>query len=340
MHPINTAILAFGLSGRVFHAPFLETHEGFNLTTIVERTTKKAQHFYPNIRSVLTVEEVFSDPNIELIVVNTPNYTHFEYALKAIRSGKHVLIEKPFAITVKEAQQLFREGVENNVCVLPYHNRRYDSDFSSVKQVIESGKLGKIHHVHFRFDRFLNNIGPKKGKETLLPGNGFAYDLGSHLLDGLISLFGKPLEWSKTTAKIRPNTQVDDYIHFRLIYPEGMHVFATVDMLVADPSPAFTLYGANGSYYKYRADVQENQLDGGMMPDDPLYGLEDKEKEGILTTIDEQGKKVQEKITSPKTSYKLLFDCVYDSIRRGRPYPVTPEQIYAQLNMLENLHML
>lgn len=330
IYPINTAILAFGLSGRVFHAPFLDLHEGFNLSTIVERTVKKAQQIYPDIRSVSAVEDVFSNPQIELVVINTPNHTHFEYAQKAIRAGKHVLIEKPFAVTVKEARQLFTEGMENGVCVLPYHNRRYDSDFTSVKQVVESGKLGKIHHVHFRFDRFLDEIGPKKGKETLLPGNGFAYDLGSHLLDGLISLFGKPLKWNKTTARIRPNTQVDDYVHFHLTYPEAMHVYATVDMLVADPPPAFTLYGSDGAYYKQRADVQESQLDKGMKPNNPLYGLEDDDKKGILTTFNIQKEKIQEALTSPETSYMTLFDCVYDSIRKGLPYPITPDQIYAQ----------
>lgn len=333
--PINTAILSFGLSGSVFHAPFLELHSGFNLTTILERNQKKAQSFYPEIKSVDNIDAILSCPEIELVVVNTPNFTHFEYALKAIRAKKHVLIEKPFTVTVSEANQLFIEGMENGVCVLPYQNRRYDTDFSSVKAIIESGVLGKITEVHFRFDRYLTEIGPKKGKETPVPGSGFAYDLGSHALDGVISLFGSPVKWTKTTAHFRPNTQVDDFAHFHLIYPEETQVFVTVNVLAANPQPAFVIHGSNGSFIKHRADVQERQLLQSMKPDSPDYSMEDEGMEGILTTFDKEKTKTEKKVASQRSSYMKLFDCVYDTIRKGSPYPITKEQIFTQLELLE-----
>ncbi|MCD7973864.1 MAG: Gfo/Idh/MocA family oxidoreductase [Candidatus Azobacteroides sp.] len=248
--PIKTGLLAFGMSGRIFHAPFLNVHEGFELTAIVERTHKNASRFYPQIKSYSSVEEMLNDDVIELIVVNTPNFTHFEFARQGIQAGKHVLIEKPFAITSSQAEQLFTEGEKNNVCVLPYHNRRYDSDFISVKQIVESGILGKITEAHFRFDRYATAIGPKKGKETPLPGSGFSYDLGSHLLDGLISLFGIPSAWTKSLGHFRENTQVDDYAHFHLSYPDEMQAFATASVLVPDPQPAFILHGTKGSFIK------------------------------------------------------------------------------------------
>ncbi len=142
--PINTGMLSFGTSGTLFHSPFLQVHSGFNLTAVVERSDKKAHLQFPNIKSFDTVEEMISDADIDLVIVNTPNYTHFEYAMKAIQSGKHVLVEKPFTISSKEAKLLFAEAKKHNRYVLPYQNRRYDSDFLSVKNIVDSNKLGHL----------------------------------------------------------------------------------------------------------------------------------------------------------------------------------------------------
>lgn len=332
---IKTGILSYGVSGKLFHAPFLKEHPGFEFTAVVERSKKKAHLEYPDVKSYNSVDEILLDDSIELIVVNTPNETHFEFALKAIKAKKHILVDKPFTAKASQAKQLFKEAQINHVLVFPFQNRRYDSDFLSVKKVIESGKLGNLIEAHFRYDRYSNTINENSWKEVPGPGSGVIYNLGSHTIDGVISMFGMPLKWSKHPSYVRPNTQVIDYVHIHLLYPNNLQVFVTISFLVADPQPAFVVNGTMGTFKKNRTDVQENQLNEGMLPDDVDYGVELPESEGLLTTIDLNGLKKQEKIAAKKASYMNVFEDVYQTIRMGKDYPVTEEQIIAQLEILE-----
>ena len=332
---IKTGILSYGVSGKLFHAPFLKEHPGFEFTAVVERSKKKAHLDYPNIKSYDAVDEILLDDSIELIVVNTPNETHFEFALKAIKANKHILVDKPFTAKASQAKQLFKEAQMNHVLVLPFQNRRYDSDFLSVKKVIESGKLGNLIEAHFRYDRYSNAINENSWKEVPGPGSGVIYNLGSHTIDGVISMFGMPLKWSKYPSYVRPNTQVIDYVHIHLLYPNNLQVFVTISFLVADPQPAFIMHGTLGTYKKNRTDVQENQLNEAMLPDNLLYGVELPESEGLLTTIDSNGLKNQKKITAEKASYMNVFEDVYQTMRLGKDYPITEEQMIAQLEILE-----
>jgi predicted dehydrogenase len=323
------------MSGKLFQAPFLAAHPGFELYAVAERSEKKARDHYPAIVSYDSVEDIFSDPTIELVIVNTPNYTHFDFAHRALLAGKHVLVEKPITVTVEEAEILFAQARKNNLQILPYQNRRYDSDFLSVKEVLDTGKLGRLVEVHIRYDRYRHGIGPKVAKETPMPGSGLLYDLGPHMLDMVIALFGKPREWTKTLGQYRPDTQVDDYAFIHLKYPEGLQVFVAMSMLVADVQPAFILHGTKGSYIKQRSDIQEKQLLQNMTPDNPAFGVEDPPNDGLLTTIAEDGTKTQERITTVKSSYLNLFEAVYQSIRNGIPYPVAEDQLLQQIAILE-----
>ncbi|HLT50541.1 MAG TPA: Gfo/Idh/MocA family oxidoreductase [Arenibacter sp.] len=332
---IKTGILSYGMSGKLFHGPFLKEHRGFDLVAVVERTKKQAQLDYPDIISYDSVDRLLEDGDIDLIVVNTPNLTHFEFALKALRADKHVLVEKPFCVTVAQAQELFAEAGKRDLYILPYQNRRYDSDFLSVKKALDSGKLGTLVEAHLRFDRYRYNIGPKVAKETPVPGSGLLYDLGPHLLDAAIALFGHPAEWRKHTGHFRPHTQVDDYAHIHLLYPEGFQVFITMSMLVVQPQASFVLHGSKGSYIKDRTDIQEKQLLQGMAPGNPLFGLEEANKNGLLYTINEEGEKQVEETESIKSSYIHLFDDLYRTIVEKAPYPVSQEDILQQLAILE-----
>lgn len=336
MSEIRTGILSFGMSGQIFHAPFLDLHHGFELSAVVERTKKQAATKYPSIRSYDSVDEILADDTIELIVVNTPNATHFDFALRAIQAKKHVLVEKPFATTSLEAKQLYEEAKKNGVQVFPYHNRRYDSDFQSVKQMLNSGKLGELVEAHIRFDRYKYGIGEKKAKEIPGPGAGLLYDLGPHILDQALSIFGKPARWEKRVGHFRPHTQVDDFATILLSYPSGLQVFVSTSLLVADPQPAFILHGTLGSYTKHRTDVQEKQLSEGMKPDDKDYGVELIENQGILTTVDKKGVKTQERVPAEPSTYMNLFEDVYQSIKFGKMYPVKQEEIIEQLEILES----
>ncbi|MEX0314429.1 MAG: Gfo/Idh/MocA family oxidoreductase [Allomuricauda sp.] len=332
---IKTGVLSFGMSGSLFHCPFLNLHSGFELKGVVERNEKKAHLTYDKIQSYHSVDAILNNPEIELIVVNTPSPTHFDFALQAIRANKHVLVEKPFTVTSKEAAKLFEEGKKNNCMVMPFQNRRYDGDFLSVKQVVESGSLGSLIEVHFRYDRYNYNISYNKTKEQPLPGNGMLYNLGPHVIDAAIALFGLPVKWSVITKSNRPNSKIDDYAHCHLEYGNGLQVFIAVSLLVANAQRSFVLHGTKGSYVKDRCDVQEMQLQSGMKPNDKDYGIELPNSEGILTTI-EDGIVKHEKIKSEKSSYIHVFEDVYQTIKNGKPYPVTENQIMAQIGILES----
>jgi scyllo-inositol 2-dehydrogenase (NADP+) len=328
--------MAYGMSGRIFHAPFLDAHPGFKLKAITERSKKVAAERYPDIISYNSVDELLADDEIELIVVNTPNDTHYDLATRALKAGKHVLIEKPTADTRVEAKMLFDLGREYNRQVLIYQNRRWDSDFQSVKQVIDSGELGQLIEVTFRFDRYKPALSPKIFKETGgLAANGLVYDLGPHLLDQIISLFGQPLHFTKTKSAHRAGSQVDDYFFFQLSYPDHLNVLVASNLLTAQPMPAFVLHGTKGTYIKDRVDVQELQLDQNILPTDANYGIEDPGVEGKLTTINADGSKNVKTIPSLKGDYTGLFEAVYQSIRNNKPYPVTEENILCQMELLE-----
>lgn len=336
MKPIKTGLLAFGMSGRIFHAPFIHANPGFLLEAVVERNTKKAAVLYPDIKSYDTSDEMINDPNLELIIVNTPNYTHFDLAKQALLAGKHVLIEKPIAPTVAEAQELFDLGRSVNKEVLIYQNRRWDSDVKAVAQVLEFGQLGKIVEVHFRYDRWRPEIGPKIFKETPMPGSGLLYDLGPHLLDQAINLFGKPLSFTKTLGKHRLNTQVPDYFCIHLKYPEDLNVYLTASMLVAKALPGFLLHGTRGTFIKKRSDTQEAQLDQGMSPLAVGYGVEEAGMEGELTCINpESGKMETVNVPSLKGDFMGIFDAVQQTIRERKPFPITEEEVLLQLYIIE-----
>lgn len=332
---INTAILSYGMSGRVFHAPFISTNPDFKLVAVTERHSKNVRKKYPEVKSYDSVEELLEDPSIELVIINTPNNTHYEYAKMALQAGKHVLVEKPFAASSAEAADLFETGRKNNCKVMAYHNRRWDSDFQSVKRIIEAGTLGNLIEVHFRFDRYKREISPKWFKEEPLPASGLTYDLGSHLVDQAISLFGKPLTVHKSAASFREASRVDDFVHILLKYPGDLHVFITSSLLVANPLPAFVLHGTRGTFIKERTDVQESQLDSGKSPLDDGYGVEPDGSEGQLTIIGDDGTRKIEYVTSLRSNYNHLFNAVYACVRQNQPYPITEEEVIWQMEILE-----
>lgn len=332
---INTGLLAYGMSGKLFHAPFLSVHPGFNLSAVTERNEQKAHKDYPGITSYNSIDELMDDPAIDLIVVNTPNYSHYDYTRQALLKGKHVLVEKPFAATAEEAQALFDLAREVGKQVFVYQNRRWDSDYLAVKRVIDSGVLGKLAEVHIRFDRYRNTIGPKTFKEELVPATGLQYDLGAHLLDQAINLFGKPLNFYKILGLNRQGTKVDDYFHFHLEYPDSLQVFVCSSMLVPDPQAAFVVHGEQGSLVKYRADIQEAQLLKDIRPGSEGYGEEPVELAATLTRMNPDGSKRQEQLVSETGSYMPLFDGVYQGIVNNVPYAVTEEQVLTQLQILE-----
>ncbi|MBE7175429.1 MAG: Gfo/Idh/MocA family oxidoreductase [Mucilaginibacter polytrichastri] len=336
LNPIKTGVLAYGMSGKVFHAPFLHTNDQFQFSAVTERTKKAAHERYPDVKSYDSVDALIADESLELIIINTPNFTHYEYAEKALKAGKHVLIEKPVAVTANEAKQLFSLAKSVDRQLLVYQNRRYNSDFLSVKKVLEEGRLGKLIDVYFRYDRYRLGIGAKYFKEEPYPGSGLAYDLGPHLLDQALSLFGRPEKYTKTLGKNRPGTQTDDYFFIHLEYATGLQVYLSASLLVAKALPAYVVNGVNGTFIKQRTDTQEDQLLAGMMPGEAGFGIEKPGSEGELTVVDADGKAHTEHVPSLSADYTNLFNDVYATLREGKTYPVKEEDVVWQLEILES----
>jgi predicted dehydrogenase len=332
--PIVTALLAYGMSGKVFHAPFLETNKGFDLYAVLERNEKKAAKDYLNIKSYDSISDLVADDQIELVVVNTPNETHFDYAKLALEAKKHVLIEKPATTTPEEFQELLTVAKKVNRKVFVYHNRRWSSDIMAAKQIIKSGKLGDVIEMHLRFDRYRPSIGVKYFKETPIPSSGIWYDLGSHLIDQAISIFGTPLSHFGIKNSYRENSQVDDFGFMHLLFPNKVNVFITTSLLISDPQPGIIVHGTKGSFIKEFCDEQENQLIDGMSPLHPEFGLEKPNKEGKLTYYNKNEQQIIESILSVKGNFNGIFDSLYESIRKEKPFPVDNEQIIAQLKLL------
>jgi len=333
--PIVAGLLAYGMSGKLFHAPFLNQHPGFALRAVVERSQKRMVADYPHIISYASADELLADEAIELVVVNTPNDTHFDLARRALLAGKHVLIEKPVATNAAEVRDLFALGHQQGRQVLAYQNRRWDTDFGAVRRVIESSQLGAINEVHFRFDRYRPALSAKVFKEDAArSGAGLHFDLGAHVLDQALSLFGPPEAVEKTLATNRPDSQVPDFFSFHLSYSQGLHVWLAGNMLVADPGPAYVLNGALGSYRKDRTDPQETQLLAGTKPLDAAYGHEQPGQEGRLTLASPDGALATTADAAAPGNYLGLFEAAYQAIRHGQPYPITEEQLVWQLEIL------
>lgn len=333
MAPIKTALCSFGMSGRVFHAPFLHRHPGFELYSVWEREKSLAAAAYPSIRVRRSLEELLEDTAVELVVVNTPNYTHFEYAKKALLAGKHVVVEKPFAITVEEGEELAALAEKTGRKCSVFQNRRYDSDYKTVKKVLDENWLGKIVEAEIHYDRYSTALSPKLHKETPGPGTGLLYDLGSHLIDQALQLFGMPEAVFADLAIIRPVSKVEDYMEVLLLYPE-LRVRLKASYLVREPFPAYSLHGSLGSFLKSRADPQEALLLKGVPPEGEDWGTEPGLEQGLLHT-EREGKEIRERIPSLKGNYREYYDRLYQAIRSGQPVPASPGEGIDILRVIE-----
>ena len=324
------------MSGRVFHAPFLHANPGFELYSVWEREKNLAAAIYPSIRTCRTLTELLADPATELVIVNTPNYTHFDYAKQALQAGKHVIVEKPFTITEEQGLELIDLAKQTGKKLSSYQSRRFDSDFRTVRRIVESGVLGKIVEAEIHYDRFTPTLSPKVHKETPGPGTGLLYDLGAHLIDQALQLFGDPEAIFADLFIIRDNSKVDDYMEVLLYYP-GLRVRLKSSYLVREPLPAYSIFGHQGTFIKTRGDVQEKHLLAGEPPIGDNWGVEPESEQGLLhTEID--GKLIRERVHTEKGSYMDYFIGIYEAIRNDAPLPVTAEQGVRIIRVIEKAY--
>ena len=324
MNQIKTAICSFGMSGWVFHAPFISTHPGFEFYAVWERTKDLAAEKYPGVKTYRNLEDMLADESIELVVVNTPNSTHYDYAKQALLAGKHVICEKPFTVSVAQADELIELAAKQGKKLSVFQNRRYDSDYKTIRQVLDGRLLGNIVEAEFHFDRFKEELSPKLHKETPGSGTGALYDLGSHLIDQALQLFGKPASVFADITNMRPASQVDDYFDVLLYYP-AHRVRIKGSYQVREALPGYILHGSKGSFIKPKTDMQEAQLQAGMLPTDAGYGIEPDTEQGLLHT-EQNGSVTRENLPSLTGNYTDYYEGIYQAIRHDKPLPVTAEE--------------
>jgi predicted dehydrogenase len=332
-NPIKTALASFGMSGQVFHAPFVYFHSGFELCKILQRNTDSASQYYPQTSVVKSYEEILQDADIELVIVNTPNHLHYSMALQALDAGKHVLVEKPFTTTIEEAEQLIELADKQKLILYPFQNRRWDSDFLTVKNLVEQKVLGNLCYFEANWDRYRNYITPHTWKESDQAGTGMLYDLGSHLIDQTLTLFGKPERVFGSLRTNRAGGQVIDFFAIRLFYP-NLEVALGGNYLGRIARPRFLLQGNLGSFVKYGLDVQEEALKRRESPQQAHWGEEPENIWGELHT-DIQGIEFKGKVKSEKGNYMGLFQDLFEAIREGKTPAVQASQALLTMQVIE-----
>lgn len=337
---IGVAVIGFGLAGQVFHAPFVSAVPGLKLEAIVQRKGDEAAKAYPAARILRSVDEALNDPAVQLIVVGTPNDTHFNLAKQALLAGKHVVVDKPFASTSEEAAELKELGKKQGVVLAPFHNRRWDGDFLTVKKLLADEAVGRLVTYESHFDRFRPVPRENTWKENPSSSTGLLFDLGPHLVDQALSLFGVPQGITASVRMDRDQTDIEDAFDITLEYPK-LRAHCRSSMLACDAAPRFLLHGTKGSFKKFGLDPQEPALLGGAKV--PRMGqgewLADSEEHwGTLTVAPvptDPGTLTRTKIKTDFGDYRNYYANVRDAINGTAELAVKPIDGYRTIRLLE-----
>lgn len=336
---LRVGIVGYGTAGRVFHAPLVTATPGLTVAGIVtaspERAAEAAQE-YPGAAVVPSIDALL-DPALalDLVVIATPNATHVPLARRAIEAGLPVVIDKPVAPTAAEAESLLAEARNRGVALTVFQNRRWDSDFLTVEKVLASGRLGTVVRFESRFDRWRPQ--PKGGWRELgdpAQAGGLLYDLGAHLVDQALQLFGPVTEVYAEADARRAGAAIDDDVFVALHHASGVrsHLYASV--LAATLNPRFRLLGDRATFTKYGLDVQEPQVKGGMRPDAPGFGIEPEDDAGVVGVGDDV-----ERVPTEAGRYVDFYAGVRDALRGDGPMPVDPAEAIATLRVIEAAHL-
>lgn len=329
---IRVGIAGFGMSGKIFHAPFLHADDRFQIKRVYERSKERSKEEYPYVEVVRSFEELLVD-DIDLIVISTPNSEHYTMAKQALKRGMSVIVEKPVAIHVEEAQELQKIAKANNVLFTVYQSRRLDGDFLTVKELIQNETLGELLDYEAHFDRFVRTVSSKAWKATGGKGVNILYDLGVHIIDQAYVLFGMPNAVYADFRKQRATTK--DLDNFNVIlYYDQLRVVLSAGQLVLRQGPHYRLNGRKGSFVKYGMDVQEQALVDGQRPPQDKWGMEPESAYGILY-LDQGGHVSHETIKTHRGDYGFYYDNIYKAMTEGEELLVKPEEAIQVLMIIE-----
>jgi scyllo-inositol 2-dehydrogenase (NADP+) len=332
MSIIKTALVGFGKAGQWMHAPFIEALDDFELTYVLERSSEKARLQYSNTQVVTTLEPILQDPTVELVVIATPNHTHFEIVEACLKAGKHVVVDKPFVVKFEEAVKLQKLAKANKLNLFVFQNRRWDGDFITVRNILEQNVLGKVTHVESRFDRYRPEVKPAYWKESVYPGSGLWYDIGAHLLDQALVLKGVPLKMEVDLQIQRKHATVVDFFDVSLIYNDMIYKIHA-DMLQENPTPRWSIKGSEGTYIKYGVDIQESLLQHGAIPQEEEWAREQTKNWGKLN------KGGTDTLFPTRVgNYSNFYKAVFETMRNEELFPVSMLESLKLIELLEKIN--
>lgn len=331
--PIRVGVVGFGLAGRVFHTAVVAATPGMELACVVQRSGTDAAELYPRARQVRSVEEMLGDISIPLVVVATPSYSHFEVAKQCLHAQRHVVIDKPFTLTSAEAAELIHLAREKKLLLTAYQNRRWDGDFQTVRQVLAGGELGRIVSYEAHYDRFRAEPRLDVWRENGLPGGGTLFDLGPHIVDQALALFGAPATINASVRMERQNAVVDDawdiFLEYELPQPKTALLRST--LTACTPGPRYVIHGTQGSFTKWGLDPQEDQIKAGMAFDAPGFGEDPEGDWGELRICGGTTRRVP----TLKGDYRGYYANVRDALLGRAELDVKPEQVWRTTRLIE-----
>jgi len=337
MKKLKVGLIGFSIGGHVFHAPFIAENPDLELYKVTARKPEQQQMLaerYPEAIGVMSAEDIINDPEVDIVAIATSNDVHFSFAKAALEAGKHVVVEKPFTNYSAEADELITLAKEKNLVLSVHHNARFHSDFKTVKKVIESGRLGRVVNYEARYDRFRNFLRAGAWREENLPGSGIHYDLGAHLIDQALLVFGKPLAVFADLRIQRDGAKTIDDFEFILSYP-GLKVSLKGQMLAKISTARYAVYGMNGCFVKWGFDPQEALLRDGVQPSHYLdWGKEDPAYQGTIAVL-ENGNDVEEKIESEWGTGQDFYKNIVSAIQGSEDLYIKPEQARDVIRILE-----
>jgi len=327
---LKAGIVGYGFATKTFHAPLISAVPGLELAAVSSGDAAKVGADWPELPVFDSPEALFACEEIELVVIPTPNETHFPLAAQALAAGKHVVVDKPFTLSTGEARELIALARRHDRLLSVFHNRRWDSGFLTLQAVLREGSLGRVTHFESHFDRYRPKV-QQRWRESAGLGGGLWYDLGSHLLDQALQLFGTPEAIWLDTARQRDGAVADDWFHALLRYGE-MRVILHGSALVAATGPHFAVHGTSGSFVKFGLDPQEDALKAGLRPGAPGWGAD--MNVGRLTF--QSGDAVAgQAVQCVPGDYLAYYAAIRDAIRLGTANPVPAEQALQVMQLIE-----
>ncbi|HEY6946601.1 MAG TPA: oxidoreductase [Candidatus Acidoferrum sp.] len=331
---IEVGLVGYGLAGRAFHAPVIARVPGMHLAAILQRSGNVAAQKYPDVRIVRSMDEMLAIKAIRLVVIATPNDTHYALARQCLESGRDVVVDKPFTATLEEAQLLVEFAKKAGRLITVYQNRRYDGDFQAIRKLVAEGTLGRIVRLETNYDRYRPQLKPGAWRETTRAGSGILFDIAPHLIDHALVLFGLPEAVTADVRIERENAVADDAFDIMFHYRGAMRAVLRSTILAAAPRPRFVLHGTLGSFVKQTFDPQENNLRHGNIPASGPWGAEPEDNWGVLT-VPEGDKFGQRRIPSENCDFRDYYANVRDTLLGKAAPAVTTEWASNVMRLLE-----